>query len=375
MRIDALSRLEEMTQVAPKSLEQAAGPLEELLDRLQLLQETECEHVASVILAQTKAAKILSRLQVRVVTSMEQETRPLLVTSAKIRAVDHAVSTSLVRLRLWPSPVKAGDSPHIPRGSESTQGVWFEELEPGVAISMLEIPSGRFEMGAPSEEEGYDYREAPLHEVELEGFFLSQTPITQTQWRVVAEGGKIELDLTSIPSELRGPDRPMVNVSWDDAVRFCHLLSQFTGRRYSLPSEAQWEYACRSKTRTPFCFGIRLITELSNYNVNNNYANHPKGSNLGRSTDVGSYPANALGLQDMHGNVWEWCEDHWHDNYDGAPKDGNAWVDSSAAGYEGRLLRGGAWNGPSGNCRSAYRSFHEPMFRSPCGGFRICCLP
>jgi formylglycine-generating enzyme required for sulfatase activity len=119
-------------------------------------------------------------------------------------------------------------------------------------------------------------------------------------------------------------------------------LSKATGREYRLPSEAEWEYACRAGTTTPFHFGETITTDLANYNGNYTYGSGSKGQYRKQTTDVGSFPANAFGLHDMHGNVWEWCQDTWHENYNGAPTDGSAWVDENA-NQNRMILRGGSW--------------------------------
>jgi formylglycine-generating enzyme required for sulfatase activity len=178
------------------------------------------------------------------------------------------------------------------------------------------------------------------------------------------------------------PDRllPVERVSWEDAMEFCRRLSQRTGRHYTLPSEAQWEYACRGGTSTPFAFGETLSDELANYDASETYGNGLKGKNRKQTTPVGMFPANAWGLQDMHGNVWEWCLDDWHESYEGAPVNGSAWVDGAegqSSKREGgrRLLRGGAWSSDPGYCRSAFRYLFQPGNADSIIGFRVVCLP
>ncbi|MEB3350495.1 MAG: formylglycine-generating enzyme family protein [Cyanobacteriota bacterium] len=156
-------------------------------------------------------------------------------------------------------------------------------------------------------------------------------------------------------------------MSWFDVQEFCNRLSQHTGKAYTLPSEAQWEYACRAGTSTPYHFAETISPDLATYNAL-------------QTTDVGTFPANAWGLHDMHGNVWEWCLDEWRNSYKGAPADGSAWVDVVGSDNkdndtERRLLRGGSWTSLPRNCRSAYRSNGRPVNRSDIIGFRVCCLP
>jgi formylglycine-generating enzyme required for sulfatase activity len=163
-------------------------------------------------------------------------------------------------------------------------------------------------------------------------------------------------------------------------MEFCRRLSQRTGRHYTLPSEAQWEYACRGGTSTPFAFGETLSDELANYDASETYGNGLKGKNRKQTTPVGMFPANAWGLQDMHGNVWEWCLDDWHESYEGAPVNGSAWVDGAegqSSKREGgrRLLRGGAWSSDPGYCRSACRNHDRRGYASLFIGFRVVCLP
>ena len=250
-----------------------------------------------------------------------------------------------------------------------------EEMGQGVALTMVKIPAGQFLMGSPEDEPERSAAEDPQHEVTLDAFFLAQTPITQAQWRAAALWQKVERDLNPDPSKFKGANRPVEQVSWFDALEFCRRLSQRTGRTYTLPSEAQWEYACRAESTTPFHFGGILTPDLANFNGTFPYGSDLKGTFRAQTTDVTSFPANDWGLQDMHGNVWEWCEDHWHGNYDFAPEDDQPWLIPAAGPDEGRLLRGGSWVALPGYCRSAYRINFHPDYRSFTIGFRVCCLP
>ncbi|NJM62144.1 MAG: formylglycine-generating enzyme family protein [Oscillatoriales cyanobacterium RU_3_3] len=178
-----------------------------------------------------------------------------------------------------------------------------EDLGHGILLEMVYIPGGTFMMGSPNSEAGRDDDESPQHQVTVSAFYAGKYPITQAQWGAV---------MGDNPSYFKGEKRPVEQVSWYDAVEFCEKLSETTGKTYRLLSEAEWEYACRAGTTTPFHFGETITPELVNYNGN-------------ESTDVGSFPPNAFGLYDMHGNVGEWCSDKWLDNYDGAPTDGSSW--------------------------------------------------
>ena len=176
----------------------------------------------------------------------------------------------------------------------------------------------------------------------------------------------MELDLNQDPAHFKGSNRPVEQVNWFEAVEFCRRLSHHTGKRYGLPSEAQWEYACRAGTTTPFHFGDTLTAELANYDANSTYGDGPKGTYRQQTTEVGTFPANAWGLQDMHGNLWEWCEDHWHDSYDFAPEDDHPWLIPAAGNDEKRLLRGGSWNGFPRSLLRMLRSRHSPQLGTFC---------
>ena len=258
------------------------------------------------------------------------------------------------------------------------------ELGDGVSLPLIAIPAGKFVMGSPVDEPERRESEGPQHRVRLEGFLMGQTPITQAQWRAVARlvpplGQRWQQDLPLNPSHFSvQPDsdqRPVEQVSWEQAIEFCRRLSAITGDVYTLPSEAQWEYACRAGTKSPFCFGDMISPELVNYDGSYVCAEGSKGVYREQTTPVGMFPANAWGLQDMHGNVLEWCLDHWHENYEGAPIDGSAWLDKNS-GHEGtKLLRGGSWCYFPRYCRSAYRNHGLPGNAHLYVGFRVVCLP
>jgi formylglycine-generating enzyme required for sulfatase activity len=247
-----------------------------------------------------------------------------------------------------------------------------QELAKGLAITMLQISAGSFQMGSPASEAERRGNEGPQHRVELQSFFLGQTPVTQAQWKEVASWPQVDLKLNPNAARFKGPNRPVEQVSWEEAMEFCRRLSQRTKLVYTLPSEAQWEYACRAGTTTPFAFGDTLMPDLANCDGNYTYGSGPKGQYRQKTTDVGSFAGNAWGLQDMHGNVWEWCLDPWHDSYTGAPVDGSAWT---AGGEISLLLRGGSWAVIPRNSRSACRGSLHPEGRSLNIGFRVCCLP
>ncbi|HAJ59449.1 MAG TPA: sulfatase-modifying factor protein, partial [Cyanobacteria bacterium UBA8543] len=248
-----------------------------------------------------------------------------------------------------------------------------EDLGNGITLEMIAIPGGTFPMGSPENEPERNEYEGPQHTVTIQPFFMGKFTVTQAQWRVVASFPKVKIDLDPDPSNFKGANRPVECVSWYDAVEFCERLSRKTGQRYQLPSEAEWEYACRAGTDTPFHFGETISTELANYNGNYTYASSPKGTYREQTTDVGSFSANAFGLYDMHGNVWEWCADQWHDSYDGAPIDGSEWAtDNDNAS---RLLRGGSWDFNPRDCRCAYRFRRTPGYGSDFIGFRVVISP
>jgi len=254
-------------------------------------------------------------------------------------------------------------------GSETSrrkgQAQYYVEDIGGVPLAMASIPGGTFLMGSNES----DFLK-PLHQMTVGSFYLSKYEVTQSQWRAVARRPKVSRELDSDPSKFKGDNLPVEQVSWEEAVEFCARLSRETGRAWRLPTEAEWEYTCRAGTTTPFAFGETVTPQLVNYDGNRPYAQAPKGTYREQTTPVGfTRVANGFGLFDMHGNVWEWCADHWHENYNGAPTDGRPWETAGDARY--RVVRGGSWKTNAINCRSDNRWRFAPGERGDHIGFRV----
>ncbi|NER32867.1 MAG: formylglycine-generating enzyme family protein [Oscillatoria sp. SIO1A7] len=260
----------------------------------------------------------------------------------------------------------------IDRDRRSAQ-FFTEDMGNGVVLEMVSIPGGSFMMGSPDGEEGRRNRESPQHRVTVPGFFMGKYPVTQVQWQAV---------MGNNPSDFKGENLPVEGITWHNAQEFCKRLAAKSRRSYRLPSEAEWEYACRAGTTTPFHFGETITTDLANYQGTDwqgfrdtidkgSYGKGPTGQFRGKTTPVGSFKvANAFGLYDMHGNVWEWCQDTWHENYQGAPRDGSAWVESKSK-RDNRLLRGGSWSDYPSRCRGVFRTSNGPDFSWRFNGFRV----
>ncbi|NEO43986.1 MAG: formylglycine-generating enzyme family protein [Moorea sp. SIO4A3] len=249
---------------------------------------------------------------------------------------------------------------------ESKQASYFtEDLGNGVDLDMVYIPEGSFSMGSPKTEKGTHDRERPPHPVTIQPFFLGKYLVTQAQWRAVANLPKIKRELNPDPSYFPGDNRPVEQVNWYDAMEFCDRLSKHTGTEYRLPSEAEWEYACRAGTTTPFHYGKTITSKLANYNGDFTYAEegdftYAEEEELKyreETTPVGHFPPNGFGLYDMHGNLWEWCADPRHDNYKGAPTDGSVWT-KPTSNHTKYILRGGSWSASPIYCRSASRDYN-----------------
>jgi len=237
-------------------------------------------------------------------------------------------------------------------------------LSADVKLEMVEIPSGSFLMGSGDAETEKRENETPRHEVNLKSFYIGKFPVTQAEWSAVMK------NLPEIGEDFRGLDLPVVNVWLEKALEFSVRLSELTGENFRLPSGAEWEYACRAGTTTPFSCGETIPTDLANFNEEQSLKNTPIGGIRKCLTPVGSFPPNAFGLYDMHGNVWEWCADIWHENYINAPNDGSAWLTNGDQSY--CVQRGGSWIDRASNSRSAFRVGDIAHNNDHIVGLRVC---
>jgi formylglycine-generating enzyme required for sulfatase activity/tRNA A-37 threonylcarbamoyl transferase component Bud32/DNA-directed RNA polymerase subunit RPC12/RpoP len=238
---------------------------------------------------------------------------------------------------------KTNTTGQIVRRNQGRAEVLLENLENGIFLELMAVPGGKFLMGSPATEPGHLDPESPQHPVSVSPFFLGKTPVTQQQWLVVAQSEPVEMTLNPYPSAFYGNHRPVEQVTWREAVEFCARLSRDTGKEFRLPSEAEWEYACRGGTTTPYHFGEGLSPSLANFEQD-------------ETTDVEIFGvANAFGLYDLHGLVWEWCADPWHDDYQDAVTDGQVWQEQGESLC--RVIRGGAWGFAPEYCRSATRNW------------------
>ena len=232
-----------------------------------------------------------------------------------------------------------------------------EELAKDILLEMIFIPEGKFFFGSTNDDQERLINEIPQYLVAVPSFFISKYPITQAQWQAV---------MNYNPSKFTGKNRPIEQVSWYEAVEFCERLSAKIGRKFRLPSEVEWEYACRGGTNTPFHFGETITTDLVNYDGQCNYGSGPKGSYRKKTTIAGTFPPNAFGLHDMHGNVREWCANIWQELYNGLE-------DLDTKDPRDRSLRGGSWVDHPVYCRSASRYGLKPDVKNFIIGFRIVC--
>jgi formylglycine-generating enzyme required for sulfatase activity len=254
------------------------------------------------------------------------------------------------------------------------QNTYFQEdLGEGVKLEMVSIPGGTFWMGSPQDDKEAEVTEQPQNQVTVAPFYLSKYPVTQAQWRVVASLPKVKFDINPNPSEFKGANKPVDSISYVDALEFCYRLSQKKGKPYRLPTEEEWEYACRAGTNTPFHFGETITTDIANYDGDFTYSKEPKGVERGETTEVGYFQvANAFGLYDMHGNIAEWCDSEYLPYKGGAQEIGDRdgyWLDFRNC----RVVRGGAWMASAQGCRSANRGHGDMELGMWMSGLRVAC--
>jgi formylglycine-generating enzyme required for sulfatase activity len=235
-----------------------------------------------------------------------------------------------------------------------------EDLGQGIKLDMILIPAGIFQMGSAHHTRNPD--EQPQHLVTIRAFMMSRILITQAQWKAIM--GKLP------PCRFKGDNLPIENVSWKNAHKFCKRLSKKTKRNYQLPSETQWEYACRTGTNTPFSFGETITVDVANFNGEHTFLNEPRGFYRHVTTEGATFPPNAFGLYDMHGNLWEWCADNWLDNYVSSPRDSGSYQSKDS---QYRVVRGGSWHEPPELCRSASRLQVLGLEADEFTGFRVVC--
>jgi formylglycine-generating enzyme required for sulfatase activity len=268
-------------------------------------------------------------------------------------------ATERAMLRAWAGKARALD-PSVtdapaddePPTTPAPAGAPFRDCD--VCPEMIPLAGGTFQMGSPPDEEGRWDDEGPRHAVTVPPFALAKHEVTFEQFDACVAAGGCP-NRPADPGWGRG-DRPVINVSWHDAQAYVAWLSEIAGEPYRLPSEAEWEFAARAGTDTRFAFGDAWIEGAGNCD---GYAD--------RTVEVGSFQANAWGFHDLHGNVWEWVEDRWHDSYAGAPADGSAWIEGDSAD---RVFRGGSWVDEARGCRAAYRDGDHPGVRLGDVGFR-----
>lgn len=285
-----------------------------------------------------------------------------------------------------PSPALKKEAVAAPRPSANTNSVkqpaipktfntlpkqpFAADLGNGTVLELVYVPSGTFWMGSPEKERDREDCEGPQRKVNVSEFWLGKYPVTQRQWYLVSFLDQVSRGLKPNPSKLTGDNLPVEQVSWDESVEFCARLSKYTGLRFRLPTEAEWEYACRAGTTTPYSFGENITRKNANI-TRNDLIGFWETFAGDSTTNVGSFPPNSFGLYDMHGNVAEWCEDIWHENYRRAPKDSIAWM--SEGDSSKRVYRSGGWNQVRRVSRSAYRGWAKPGFTRDNIGLRVCC--
>lgn len=333
-----------------------------------LLEELQALSLEGDVTTGTLGDRVKKKVRALTVSSREgpQDPQPFQTNSIDLQIVS-------LRPQLLTAPFTAPEA-------QTAQRAWAThlKLEPiltnQLGMRLALIPPGEFMMGSPETEEDRSDDET-LHRVRItEPYYVGIYEVTQAEWESLMGNQPSYFSRNGGgSSSVSGQDTsrfPVETISWDDATEFCRRLSAREGKTYRLPTEAEWEYACRAGTTTPFHFGSILNGEQANVDGNGPYGTSEKGPYLQRTTRVGSYRANAFGLYDMSGNVWEWCQDYYNDSfYRQSPIDNP--LNSSGEGY--RVLRGGSWYNYARNCRSAYRNWYTPTYRGNYRGVRVVC--
>lgn len=285
----------------------------------------------------------------------------LLLGALLIAAVSAPAQDGTGELQAKPAPTPRRTTPPHPTLPQRPVAPRPAPAARSPKIEMVLIKGGTFIMGSPESEVGRSADEGPQHQVTLSSFHLGKYEVTQAQWRAV---------MGNDPSYFAGCDRcPVEQVSWNDVQGFIQKLNSLGGKYvYRLPTEAEWEYAARAGTTTPFSFGSSLRSTQANFNGNSPYGGASKGPYLLKTAPVGKYLSNARGVYDMHGNVWEWCQDWFEKDYY-ARSEVNDPKGASTGNW--RVLRGGSWLVDAGSLRSAYRGVSSAAFRDRTFGFRL----
>jgi formylglycine-generating enzyme required for sulfatase activity len=260
--------------------------------------------------------------------------------------------------------IQSTDNERTPKNDEKGRPInpkpgdtWTESK---TGMEFVWVPGGRFMMGSPQDEEGHLAHEGPVHEVVVNDFWMGKYQVNQKEWKII---------MGENPSHFKTGDRyPVESVSWDDCQTYIRQLNARSKHEFRLPTEAEWEYACRAGTTTPFYFGKTITTDQANYDGNNPYANSKRSIHRGKTTLVDHFKPNAFGLHDMHGNVWEWCEDVYDENAYTKHAKRNPIIQE---GGSDRVLRGGGWSNSARNLRSASRFGDYSGFRFFNSGFRL----
>ncbi|MEM9273673.1 MAG: SUMF1/EgtB/PvdO family nonheme iron enzyme [Cyanobacteria bacterium P01_F01_bin.143] len=365
----------------PESYQLQIVEVEKLKSQIQELEQSQKEYLQKIELAHKKEKqKLEQQLQKERACSAEKNQELERLRNQEQSQIDYIngieVKSFNFKIARLDRKVKL-----IQHDSKKSAQYFEEYLGNNISLKLVYIPGGQFLMGTEDEEierlvKKFNFddfnSEKPQHKVAVQPFFMGQFQVTQAQWEIIASFPKVKLDLNPEPSYFKDKFLPVEKVSWDDAVEFCERLSQHTEKKYRLPSEAEWEYSCRAGTNTPFSFGETITGDLVNYDSQSVYKNELKRDFRNKTIQVSSFYPNAFGLNNMHGNVWEWCQDDWERNYQNSLTDGRA--KRLKNNQRKKIIRGGAWCSKPFICRAASRVFSTQGSRDNRTGFRVVCM-